>query len=142
MIISQPISVYVGYRDVRCFTTPMCTYMVRTYILSALGRISVGSQRKTVLSADCAYRLHYSEAGDTPDPVSPAAGPFRLRRGPANLSRISLVSSVSSDLGRISVKSQPKTVSSADCAYDLGTISVYVGYRDVRCLPPLCVHIW
>ena len=25
---------------------------------------------------------------------------------------------------------------------DLGTISVYVGYRDVRCLPPLCVHVW
>ena len=25
---------------------------------------------------------------------------------------------------------------------DLGTISVYVGYRDVRCLPPPCVHIW
>ena len=25
---------------------------------------------------------------------------------------------------------------------DLGTISVYVGYRDVRCLPPLYVHIW
>ena len=24
---------------------------------------------------------------------------------------------------------------------DLGTISVYVGYRDVRCLPPLYVHI-
>eukprot|EP00964_Phaeocystis_antarctica_P082467 scaffold51715_cov30-Phaeocystis_antarctica.AAC.2 len=25
---------------------------------------------------------------------------------------------------------------------DLGTISVYVGYRDVRCVPPLSVHIW
>jgi len=25
---------------------------------------------------------------------------------------------------------------------DLGTISVYVGSRDVRCLPPLYVHIW
>ena len=27
---------------------------------------------------------------------------------------------------------------------DLGTISVYVGYRDVRCLPPLYahVHVW
>ena len=24
---------------------------------------------------------------------------------------------------------------------DLGTISVYVGYRDVRFLPPLSVHI-
>ena len=31
-------------------------------------------------SADCAYRLHYSEGGDTPHPVSPAACPFCLRR--------------------------------------------------------------
>ena len=24
---------------------------------------------------------------------------------------------------------------------DLGTISVYVGYRDVRCLPPICIYM-
>ena len=24
---------------------------------------------------------------------------------------------------------------------DLGTISVYVGYRDVRCLPPTCTYM-
>ena len=28
------ISVYMGYRDVRCLP-PTCTYMVRTYMLSA-----------------------------------------------------------------------------------------------------------
>ena len=39
-----------------------------------------GNKAVSFSSADCAYRLHYSEGGDTPHPVSPAACPFCLRR--------------------------------------------------------------
>ena len=63
----------------------------------------------------------------------------------SDLGRISVGSR--SDLGRISVNRKQfrvptvRTVSTI-ANHVLGTISVYVGYGDVRCLPPLCVHIW
>ena len=97
----NPICTLDSRRKTRCASwSNLCTTLYH-YI-----HLTSNLSQKTVSGAYCAYRLHYSEAGDTPDPVSPAAGPFRLRRA------ISVISGDLGDLGDLcdlgDVKSQPK----------------------------------